>query len=239
MIVGIDIGGTKIRAVSWTGRKVARSAEARTPNHQEKLARAVQKIVRAVAGKKMVDKIGIGVAGVLQGSALILSPNLPAIKRFNFRRLWPSSVAIRVDNDARSFARAEYRLGAGKNAKSIFALTIGTGIGRAYGENGTIQRIKKLEYPERWEKEYQHIRFTASDAALAEFLGKNLAPLLARFKPEVIVIGGGLIKRQGLLKKIRLSLQQRGIAVKIRGSRLGDNAAARGAILLFGQSRSR
>lgn len=231
MIIGIDVGGTKIRAVSWTGRKVARSMEIKTPNRQKEFAKEVQKIVRAVAGKKKIAKIGIGAAGVVRGTVLIFSPNIPAIKRFDFSRLWPSSVLICVDNDARCFARREYLLGAGKNAKSIFILTIGTGIGRAYGENGKIQKIKKFEYPERWEKEYQRIRSVNNDATLAEFLGKNLVPLLARFKPEVIVIGGGVMKRQGFLKKMRSSLDQRGVAAKIRGSRFKENAVAIGAIL--------
>lgn len=231
MIIGLDIGGTKIRAVSWNGRKAVRSLERKTPNHQEKFKEEVQKIVRIVANKKQIAKIGIGTAGVIKGTTLILSPNIPAIKFLDFRELWPSSVLIRVDNDARCFARAEYLLGAGKNAKSVFALTIGTGIGRAYGKNGKIQKIKKFEYPGRWEKKYQHIRFTNNDAELAEFLGKKLAPFLLRFKPEIIVIGGGMMRRQNFFKRLRLSLNQKGVTAKIRSSRLGKNAVALGAIL--------
>lgn len=233
MIIGIDIGGTKIRAVFWNGLKVVRSAEIKTPtNSQEKFGKAVQKIVQIVAGKEKITKIGIGTAGTVRGTMLIFSPNIPAIKRFNFRKLWPSSVSICVDNDARCFARGEYISGAGKNTKSIFAFTIGTGIGRAYGENGKIQKIKRLEHAEHWEKEYQHIRSINNDEALAEFLGKNLAPLLTRFKPEVVVIGGGVMKRRGLLKKIRANLNQKGINAKIRSPRLRENAVALGAILL-------
>lgn len=238
MVIGVDVGGTKIRAVSWTGHKVARSVETKTPNHQKKLAKEIQKIVWAVADRKQITKIGIGAAGVIRGTVLILSPNIPAIKRFNFGKLWPPPVSIRVDNDARCFARGEYLLGAGKNAKSIFALTIGTGIGRAYGKNGKIQKIKRFEYPERWEKKYQRIHSAGNDAALAEFLGKNLAPLLVRFKPEVIVIGGGMIRRRDFLKKMRASLNQGGVAAKIRGPRLVENAVAFGAILLANKANT-
>lgn len=238
MVIGVDIGGTKIRAVSWTGHKVARSVETKTPNNQRKLAKEVQKVVRAVADKKQITNIGIGAAGVIRGTVLILSPNIPAIKRFNFSGLWPSSVSICVDNDARCFARGEYLLGAGKNAESIFALTIGTGIGRAYGKNGKIQKIKKFEHPEYWEREYQRICSTNNDATLAEFLAENLAPLLVRFKSEVVVIGGGVMKRQGFLNKIRASLNRKGVVAKIRGSRLGGNAVAFGAILLVNKANT-
>ena len=36
--------------------------------------------------------------------------------------------------------------------------TVGTGIGRAFAENGKVKKIKKFEYPEKWEKQYQKIR---------------------------------------------------------------------------------
>ena len=140
---------------------------------------------------------------------------------------------MRVDNDARCFARAEFLRGAGRGAKSLFALTIGTGVGRAYGKNGKIIRIRKFEYPEPWEKEYQAIRNTSEDKRLANFLAEKLSPLIQPFRPEVIVIGGGVMERRGFLRRLQASFRANGLGQEIYQARLGKDAVAVGAALLF------
>ena len=138
-----------------------------------------------------------------------------------------------MDNDARCFARAEFLGGAGRGAKSLFALTIGTGIGRAYGKNGKIIRLKKFEYPERWEGKYQAIRDLRDDNRLIEFLSQKLVPLMMPFRPEVIVIGGGVSERRRFLPRLCAALTAHGLKSKIRRARLGKNAVAVGAALLL------
>lgn len=229
--IGIDIGGTKIRAVLWNGKKVIRAREVPTPKNKNDFQKRLVALVSSLR-RHDVEAIGIGAAGIVKGTVLLSSPNIPYIKNFVFRPLWPRSIRLRVDNDARAFARAKLLRGAGHGAKSIFALTIGTGIGRAYGKNGKIAKIKKLEYPERWERTYQAIRRRRNDPVLANFLGKNLARLMKPFKPEVIVVGGGVLERRGFLKRLRKELKARGLPYRIRRTRLTKNAVAIGAALL-------
>src|SRR3972149_2996805 len=93
-------------------------------------------LVPHLSREKSMRAIGTGAAGIVEKTTLVSSPNISYIKNFAFRPLWPRSIRLRVDNDARCFARAELLSGAGRGAKSLFALTIGTGIGRAYGKNG-------------------------------------------------------------------------------------------------------
>ena len=115
----------------------------------------------------------------------------------------------------------------------MFALTIGTGIGRAYGRSGRIIKLRKLEYPEPWEKEYQEVRNRRDDGELASFLARKLAPLLEPFEPEVIVIGGGVMERPGFLPKLRAALKARRVSGEVRRAALGRNAVAVGAALLL------
>ena len=187
-VVGIDIGGTKIRAILWNGRRAVRAREFPTPKNKSEFERRLRALIPELAGKGEVDGIGIGAAGIVERRTLLASPNIPYIRNFDFGSLWPRSVRLRLDNDARSFARAEYLRGGGRGTKRFFALTIGTGIGRAYGREGKIVRMKKFEYPETWEKSYQKIRDSGDYQRVAEFLGEKLVSLMKPYRPEVVVI---------------------------------------------------
>lgn len=233
LIIGIDIGGTKIRGILWDGKRVVRSRELATPKNNEYFRKKLVTLTDSLAGQNPVRAIGIGAAGIVERTTLIFSPNIPYIGDFDFRPLWPRSIPLRVDNDARCFARAEFLRGAGRGAKSLFALTIGTGIGRAYGKKGKIIKLKEFEYPELWERDYQAVRDRRDDEKLASFLGDKLVPLLQPFEPEVIAIGGGVMEHPGFLQKLRAALKARGVSGKVRRAALGRNAVAIGAALLL------
>jgi len=234
-IIGIDIGGTKTRGVLWDGKRVVRAREFPTPRNRSDFERRVLALSQRLAGEERVAAIGIGAAGTVERTRFISGPNIPRIKDFDFRALWPRSVALKVDNDARCFARAEFLLGGGRGSKSLFVLTIGTGVGRSYGKNGKIIKIKRFEYPEWWERRYQAIRDRRDDEKLIEFLAQTLAPLITPFKPEVIVIGGGVIERRGFWQRLQAAFGAHGLTCNIRRATLDRDAAAIGAALLFGE----
>lgn len=232
-IIGIDIGGTKIRGILWEGKRMARSREFATPRNEDEFRAKLVTLTDSLASRNPVRAIGIGAAGIVERTTLLFSPNIPHIRNFAFRPLWPRSISLRVDNDARCFARAEFLRGAGRGPKSMFALTVGTGVGRAYGKNGKIIKLKNLEYPERWEKKYQVIRDGRDDKKLAEFLAGKLTPLLKRFKPEVIAVVGGVMERSGFLRRLQRSLHAHGLEATVERARFSKNAVAIGAALLF------
>ena len=249
VFVGIDIGGTKTRGILWDGKKILRKRKIKTSQTRAGFENGLKKIIAGLSRGKKIAGIGIGSASVVSGTILKFSANIPKVKNFDFNNLRdfiPQVVGfhpakIKVDNDARCFARGEYLLGAGSprqrrgsGYKSIFALTIGTGIGRAYVKNGKILKVKKLEYAERWEKKYQKIRDKKGDSELAEFLGKNLTKLIKPYKPQAIIIGGGVaMKRRNFISKLKKSFIKNGLKVPVLKSRLGDHSAALGAVLLF------
>lgn len=237
-IVGIDIGGTKIRSVllsgsarlsssaRWNGKKVFWAWETNTPKSLSGFREALKQhsdILKNVGvfGKY---KIGIAVPGRSRGSVFISATNLPYIKNLNLKTLFKNLniKSIRIDHDARCFARAEY----GSKIATFF-LTLGTGVGRAFGKNGKVLKIKKFEYPERWEKEYKKIRDSKNNRALADFLAKNLKARLKKFKPKIIVVSGGVARRLGFLTKL-----QKALGLPVQKSKFGQNAVAIGAAML-------
>lgn len=196
VILSLDIGGFKIGAI-WRGKgKVLKRAEFATPRNKKAFLSLLRKFFKE-------KRIEIGVAGVVSGTKVVLSPNIPYLRSFDFKKVFPKTV-LRVDNDARVFLREKLSK---LKAKKILAFTIGTGIGRALAEGGRVKKIKKLEYPEKWEREYQKIRDKKSYERLAEFLEEKLSVLIKRYKPEKVVLGGGVLKRRGFYEKLRYKLK--------------------------------
>ena len=232
-VIGVDIGGTKSRAVLWNGKKVVQAREVPTPENKGDFEKTLLELTSLLSRSARVEGVGIGAAGIVEKTTLLFSPNIPCLRNLDFRSLCPRSIPLRVDNDARAFARAELLRGAGRGAKSMFALTIGTGIGRAYGRKGKIVKLKRLEYPEPWEREYQAIRNKRDDKRLANFLAEKLSPLLKPFEPEVIVLGGGVMERHRFMQRLQTAFRARGVTAKVRRAALHKNSVAVGAALLF------
>lgn len=241
-IIGIDIGGTNIRGILLDERRIVKKHEIKTPQSKARFEGGLKKLIVKLSYGRKILGIGIGSAGVIKNTTLLFSPNIHKIKDFDFKNLLRGKILqvmgfhpirLRVDNDARAFARGEYILGAGRSFKNAFFLTIGTGIGRAYGKGGKILKIKKFEYPERWESKYQKIRDTKNDVGLVEFLGWHLAGLIKPYKPQAIIIGGGVIARKKFISKLEHEFVKNGLSAKILKPRLGRHSAALGAALLF------
>ncbi len=139
--IGIDIGGTKIRAarIAPDGKILQRLIEP-TDKSPAKLVTQIEHLVEQVANPKTIA-IGIGIPGrvnaitreVLSGGYINLSgtaiPDL--IRRCGNRPLF-------YDNDASMALIAEARLGAARTHRHIVMLTIGTGIGGALMLEGKI-----------------------------------------------------------------------------------------------------
>lgn len=228
-----------MRGILWNGKKIIKNREIKTPQTKGGFEKCLKKLIAGLSRGKKITRIGIGSAGVIDGTVLRFSPNIPKVRNFNFlnlREAISQVVPLRVDNDARSFARGECVLGAGKSLKSVFFLTIGTGIGRAFGKNGKILNIKAFEYAETWEREYQRIRDKKDDKELAGFLGRHLTKLIKPYKPQAIVIGGGVaLARKNFISKLKREFAKNGLEAKILKSRLGQHSASIGAVLLFKQ----
>jgi len=100
--------------------------------------------------------------------------------------------------------------------------------------NGKIKKIKRLEYPEKWEWEYQKIRDQKNNAGLANFLGIKLSPIIKKYKPGVVVLGGGVMERKKFFEKMEKRLPTcAGKPIKVMCARLHNKAGAYGAAMLW------
>lgn len=141
--IGVDIGGTNMKAVLFDGEKVILDYNLATPkDNLEHFLIMIQALVsplleKATEEKIKIEGIGIGAAGVVnpkQKKIIKCSPNLVLLdnvflgekieEKFNYP-VW-------MDNDASCFLLAEARLGAGVGFSNLYGITFGTGIGGAW-----------------------------------------------------------------------------------------------------------
>jgi len=146
-IVGIDLGGTQIRAVLATpdGTILARVAAPTAPHEGqnavvERIANAARQVIRQ-AGGQPPRGVGVGSAGAVDpASGVVLSaPNLHW-SQVPLRALLQDELGLPVvvGNDANAAALAEHRFGAGRGTTDLIYLTISTGIGAGIISGGRL-----------------------------------------------------------------------------------------------------
>lgn len=137
-IVGVDIGGTNLRAgmvPASGGEPVAvMSGPTRAEEGAQRVARRTVEMIRAsmdAVGEGALG-VGIGVPGPLDRDRgiVIEAPNL-GWRDLPLRDIIASRTGLpaALDNDANCAAYGEWWLGAGRGAKRLIGLTLGTGIG--------------------------------------------------------------------------------------------------------------
>lgn len=138
--IGVDIGGTKIAAglVDDAGTVVQRV-------RKETPARSFDGVVDAIAEAcadlvgyahehdlELISAVGMGAAGLVDetGQIVRFAPNLGWTEAALGPRVSQASgLPTIVENDATAAAWGEFRFGAGRDAETLVAVTVGTGIG--------------------------------------------------------------------------------------------------------------
>jgi len=138
MIIGIDLGGSKIAGVLCTpSGKVLTDVNIPTEAAKGK-QQVIKNIKKAIytlkqSHKVRIKAIGIGAPGPIlyEKGIVVEAPNLPGWKRVNLKKILEKEfrVPVLVDNDANCAALAEAWFGAGKNARHFLYMTVSTGIG--------------------------------------------------------------------------------------------------------------
>ncbi len=140
-VVGVDLGGTNIKAgvVKDTG-EVVRSLSVPTegqggPDHVVgRMVTASLKIIEAAGlSKDRIRAVGIGAPGAMSHKqGLIISPpNLPGWKNVPVRDMVAKGTGLpaNLENDANAAAYGEFWAGSGRGTDDIVFFTLGTGIG--------------------------------------------------------------------------------------------------------------
>ena len=146
-VIGIDVGGTKARAVTvevGTNEVVDREASPSSDDGPTLVATLADLVARlgARTGRE-VAAVGLGVAGLAHQSGVVhYSPNLPGLGGFPIGPELQKAlgVPVVVGNDATAGTFAEWQLGAGRDADNFAMVTLGTGIGTGFVVDGRLLR---------------------------------------------------------------------------------------------------
>lgn len=147
-IVGVDLGGTKVRAVlaDGSGNFLARaSAATEAAKGQayviDNIVRTINKVLKNADHSQIVG-LGIGAPGPLNPkTGMVYSPpNLPGWTNVPLRDILEDRLGLPVylGNDASLAALGEYTFGAGKDFRYLVYITVSTGIGGGIIDDGRV-----------------------------------------------------------------------------------------------------
>jgi glucokinase len=202
LVLGVDLGGTHIRAAVLQGLKLHSRVSSPTGENPtpERLLPRVYGIIRQALDEAhlTLDQItGIGVAtpGPLNNRTGVIysPPNLPGWDNVPLRDLIQQQFnkPVFIENDAHTAGLGEYMFGAGRGSKHLVYLTISTGIGGGViidgkileGANGTAGELGHMTID--WKGE----RCNCGNIGCLEYLASGTA--IARYANQAIAAGHG------------------------------------------------
>ncbi len=155
LIVGIDIGGTKVAGglVNRKGRLlhsliVPTRAENGFKTSSRQIFRLIEQMIHRAGGKHNVAGIGLCAPGPLNPKTglVINAPNMPGWRNIPLARMVEERFGLpaKVENDANAAGLAEALFGAAVGYRDVFYVTVSTGIGTGiiidrkiyHGKNG-------------------------------------------------------------------------------------------------------
>ena len=146
MYIGIDVGGTNLKAglVNEEGTIVAVE---RTPldfQGPEPFAETLAQLAAAVMERggvevKDVAYVGMGIPGAVKGGEILYTANIP-MKNVPLEALFRKylDLPVLLGNDADCAAVGEWSCGAGRGTKHFVVITLGTGVGGGMILNGKL-----------------------------------------------------------------------------------------------------
>jgi glucokinase len=147
----------RIAAVTNEGRLASEVISSPTgpslgPDELRAALRELVARVQAGLGAAEVAGVGLGIAGVVGDGPLSQCDNLPRLEGVDIAALVREAVEAPalVENDARCFALAEARFGAGRGARHVCGITLGTGVGCGLIVDGRLHRGALHQAGEVW-----------------------------------------------------------------------------------------
>jgi glucokinase len=152
VVVGVDLGGTKVQAAVLRSRKVIGHARNRTPQGgpddvvQSILATIAQALEAAGAKRGDVNGVGVGFPGQFDPQT---GDTLGAVNLKGFESRYPlgatisravNSAPVVLDNDVRAALVGEQQLGSGIGYRNFLGVFVGTGVGGGLVLAGKLRR---------------------------------------------------------------------------------------------------
>jgi predicted NBD/HSP70 family sugar kinase len=138
MRIGVDLGGTKIEAISLDGTKEVRRRRIATPrgDYQATIAAVVSLVDEMGAGA-----VGVGIPGALSTvTGRVKNANSTWLNGRPLKQDLEQALQrqVRIENDANCFALSEATDGAGRGAPVVFGAILGTGVGGGIVVDGRV-----------------------------------------------------------------------------------------------------
>ncbi len=153
--IGFDLGGTKMLGtvldedfnILGTARKATNGSDGSLKGVKRMIAVIQDAIAKANVDPSGLQGIGVGCPGLVDSAkgVLLSAPNLGwrnVALRKRLKDVFKKPVAVLNDVDAGTFG--EYKLGAGKGARSLLGVFPGTGVGAGFVYNGQLVRGRSV-----------------------------------------------------------------------------------------------
>ncbi len=147
MIIGVDFGGTKIRAALVNNYRILKEITVLTQANKGR-KKVLENLFEAIdyVFNSRVKSIGIGFDGVTDGKKIISASNVKALEGVKLKSLVEKkySVPSYLENDVNAFVLAEYYYLKSKFKKrtinNVVGITVGTGFGGGIIINGRLYK---------------------------------------------------------------------------------------------------
>lgn len=134
MFIGVDLGGTNIRAGLVEDSKITLVRQ-EILTDKESLQKTLSQLISIIASliQPKVKGIGIGVPSVvdIKNGIVFDVVNIPSWQRVELKKILEAEfkIPVFVNNDVNCFALGEHQYGQAKSFSSFVALALGTGLG--------------------------------------------------------------------------------------------------------------
>jgi len=142
--VGLDIGGTQIKAVAFAadGATLAQETAATEDDGTERWPERARNVIRTVLGRcPQPSRVGVAAPGLVSANRrhiAFMPGRLTGLEGLDWKKWLGLDTPVTVLNDAQAALLGEVWLGAAKRARAAVLLTLGTGVGGAAMVDGRI-----------------------------------------------------------------------------------------------------
>ena len=135
-VIGVDLGGTKVKVGLIAGSQILRKAHRKLPllsKDEWDVINLIIDLIKEITADDIIDSICVGVPSILDKKQGIVHEvqNIPTWKEVPLASILEKefNVAVHLDNDANCFALGEYYFGLGQGCDNMVGITLGTGLG--------------------------------------------------------------------------------------------------------------
>lgn len=220
MLIGVDIGGSKILVVAGSRHyEIVRQQKVETPETSHQAVMEIIHLIEQVAAGETIEAIYVASPGPVdrERGCILKTPNIswePVAIVDQLRNHF--HVPVGLEKDANAAALSEAQIGAAAGAKYVLYVTVSTGVGTGIIIEGKIYhgahdpegghiaiaaegKTEELETAtsgraliRRFGKPGYQITDPAQWDEFARDLAVGLHDLITTISPEIVVIGGGV-----------------------------------------------